>query len=131
MRQHSSDIVLWRSTEQTPVFTIELGGAFIADDGAGGACGHMLIEHQLPGFLQAKQFLKLYRAHSCDDTEMLPKGGGTHIRGFGQLIQAHLFGKVLPDLVRRLRNPIIAAAAMSFSSVSVIANALRLRTVQL
>ena len=35
---------------------------------------------------------------------MLPESRRAHVRGLCQFVHSHLFGKVLPDPVRRLRN---------------------------
>jgi len=52
---YPADIRLRGCSEETPVLAGELGGAFVAHQGARAPGGHVLIEHQLPRLLQPKQ----------------------------------------------------------------------------
>jgi Cu+-exporting ATPase len=86
------------------------------------ACGITLLKGDLRGILRARHLSKSTMRNIRENLFFafvynaigVPLAAGVLFPGFGLLL-----------------NPMIAAAAMSFSSVSVIANALRLRTTKL
>jgi len=67
-------------------------------DQDGGLAGILLlVQHQLPRFLQAQLLLVLQRAHSSDVVESLPEGGRAHIRVGRQVVHANRLGEILLD----------------------------------
>src|SRR5690349_11207176 len=96
-RPHASDIAVRRSAELTIVLSAKLRGALIANHASRLASIHILVQHQLPRFLQTQLLLRLQRTQPRGSAKVLPEGGGTHIRVQRQLVHAYGLGEVLLD----------------------------------
>jgi hypothetical protein len=74
---HARDIALRRCAKQAAVLAAELRGAFIPHTAAGAARIEILVQHQLPCFLQTQLLLVLQRAYAREGAEMLPESRGS------------------------------------------------------
>src|SRR6476661_8482650 len=90
-----SDIALRRSAKQAAVLAAELRGAFITDTPSCAPRVEILVQHQLPCLLQAQLLLALQRARAREGAEVLPEGGGAHVRAIRQVIYAQRVAEVL------------------------------------
>jgi hypothetical protein len=78
---------LRRRAEQATVLATELRRAFVPNAPAGAACIEILVQHQLPRFLQTQLLLVLQRAHAREGAKMLPEGCGAHVRALRQFVR--------------------------------------------
>ena len=88
-RSHAPYIPLRWLPEQTTVFATELGRALVTHQPTGVARVDVLVEHQLPGFLEAKLFLELQRTGAGDHPKVLTERRRAHVRVGGQLVHLH------------------------------------------
>ena len=101
---HARDIALGRRSEQATVLATELRRAFVPHTPAGTARVEVLVQHQLPRFLQTQLLLVLQRAHASQGAEMLQEGRGAHVRAIRQIVPVQRLREVLLEPGDRLRN---------------------------
>src|SRR6185295_14447307 len=92
---HARDIALRRRAEQATVLATELRWALVPHTAAGAARVEVLVQHQLPCFLQTQLLLVLQRAYASQGAEMLPEGRGAHVRAIRQFVAVQRLHEVL------------------------------------
>jgi hypothetical protein len=101
---HARDIALRRRAEQATVLATELRRAFVPHTPARAARVEVLVQHQLPCFLQTQLLLVLQWAHAREGAEMLPEGRWAHVRAIRQIVPVQRLREVLLEPGDRLRN---------------------------
>src|SRR3954465_399904 len=77
---HARDITLRRRSEQVTVLPTELRRAFVPHAPGGAARVQVLVQHQLPCFLQTQLLLVLHRAHAVTARKCCRKVEGSCAR---------------------------------------------------
>ena len=92
---HPPDVPLRRFAEQTSVLTAELRGTFVSHSAPRVSGVKVLVEHQLPRFLQAQLLLILQWADTGDGAKMLPESSGAHVRTSREFVNVHCSREIL------------------------------------
>src|SRR6266542_202540 len=101
---HAAYVALRRSAKHAAVLAAELRGAFITHKPAGATRVEVLVQHQLPCFLQTQLLLVLQRAQASEGAEMLPEGGWAHVRAIRQVVPVQRLHEILLEPGDGLRN---------------------------